>query len=359
MARRPKEVPPPHSLIRFTQAAPIAGHHLIRVVIHMDTKSKKWGFFQAPPAVVVAEDVEDEADVPAGLEHPFNDVSEAVHAALDDRASAGNVFRIVRDPHSGRWGYHEVPRSVHPAEDDTLPDDMQFPFNTVAEATTGALRHLEPYWGDAQTALLIDAGVAVSGMPSNARIIGSPGYRAGVDGGLYELDQAELQAVHERTRSRSGEQARETAIQYDIPIGQQVHACRELREKLWPRHHRKRGSYPRMNDWLDQMMPKVNKRTRERHLKTFAIVTSDEWPDMVALAEEEITGMESILRIAKAFSPPGTPKKVRTPLKVRYQALRSALLRRRYQEGRRLALHYDEEDDDDAPEGSYIDDGAG
>ena len=178
------------------------------------------------------------------------------------------------------------------------------------------MRHLEPYWGDAQTALLIDAGVAVSGMPSNAEIIGSPGYRAGVDGGLYELDQAELQAVHERTRSRSGEQARETAIQYDIPIGQQVHACRELREKLWPRHHRKRGSYPRMNDWLDQMMPKVNKRTRERHLKTFAIVTSDEWPDMVALAEEEITGMESILRIAKAFSPPGTPKKVRTPLKV-------------------------------------------
>ena len=157
------------------------------------------GLFSTPPAVVVADDVEDEADVPAGLEHPFNDVGEAVHAALDDRASAGNVFRIVRDPHSGRWGYHEVPRSVHPAEDDTLPDDMQFPFNTVAEATTGALRHLEPYWGDAQTALLIDAGVAVSGMPSNAENHRLAGYRAGVDGGLYELDQAELQAVHERT----------------------------------------------------------------------------------------------------------------------------------------------------------------
>ena len=178
MPRRPREVPPPHPLIGFTQPAPVAGDHLIRVVVHMDTKSKKWGFFEVARAVVVADDIDDVPDVPADLEYPFNDLTEAVHAALEVRASAGNQFRIVRDPRSGRWGYHEVPRSVHPAEDDIVPDDVQFPFNTVAEATAGALRHLEPYWGDPSTALLIEGGVAVPGMPVNARIIGSPGYRA-------------------------------------------------------------------------------------------------------------------------------------------------------------------------------------
>jgi hypothetical protein len=357
MARRPANVPPPHPLIGFTQPLPAAGDHLIRIVVLLDTKSKKWGFFEAPPAVVIADDVDDVPEVPADLEYPFYDQTEAVHAALEARASAGNQFRIVRDRGSGRWGYHEVSRSVHLAEDAIVADDVQFPFNTVTDATVGALRHLEPYWGDPSTALLIDGGVAVPGMPSNARIIGSPGYRARIDGGLYDLNRSELQAVHERTRLRSGEQARETAIEYDIPLGQQVHAFRELYGKLWPRHRRKRGSYPRVNDWLDQMMPSVKKRTRERHLKTFAVVSSDDWPDMVTLAEEEITGMESILRVAKAFSPPRTRrKKVRTPLKDRYRALRSALLGRRYEEGRWLALHYDEEDDDDAPAGSYTDD---
>jgi hypothetical protein len=34
------------------------------------------------------------------------------------------------------------------------------------------------------------------------------------------------------------------------------------------------------------------------------------------------------------------------------------LLTRRYVEGRRLALKFDEEDDEDAPEGSYTDDEA-
>ncbi len=357
MPRRPKEVLPPHPLIGFTQPAPAPGDHLIRVVVVLDTKSKKWGFFEARPTVVIADKVDDVPDAPADLEYPFNDQTQAVHAALEIRASAGNQFRIVRDPGSGRWGYHEVPRAVHPAKNDIVADGVQFLFNTVAEATTGALRHLEPYWGDASTTLLIEGGVAVPGIPSNARMIGSPGYRAGIDGGLYDLNQAELQAVHERTRRQSGDQARETTIQYDIPIGQQVHAFRELYEKLWPRHRRKPGSYPRMNDWLDQMMPTVKKRTRERHFKTFAIVSSDDWSAILVITDIEITGMDSILAAAKAFSPPRPRrKKVRTPLKARYQALRSALLTRRYAEGRRLALGFDEEDDDDAPEGSYTDD---
>jgi hypothetical protein len=357
MARRPAKPLPPHPLIGFTQPLPAAGDHLIRIVVLLDTKSKKWGFFEAPPAVVIADDVDDVPEVPDDLEYPFDDLTEAVHAALEVRASAGNQFRITRDPGSGRWGYREVPRSMPPAEDDIVPDDVQFPFNTVPEATTGALRHLEPYWGDPSTALLIEGGVAVPGMPVNARIIGSPGYRAAIDGGLYDLDQSELQAVHERTRRQSGEQARETTVKYDIPLGQQVHAFRELREKLWPRHRRKRGSYPKVNDWLDQMMPTVQKRTRERHFKTFAIVSSDDWPVILAITEIEITGMESILRAARAFSPPRSRrKKVRTPLRDRYQALRAALLTRRYAEGRRLALKFDEEDDDDAPEGSYTDD---
>ena len=207
MPRRPREVPPPHPLIGFTQPAPVAGDHLIRVVVHMDTKSKNWGFFEVARAVVVADDIDDVPEVPADLEYSFNDQTEAVHAALEVRASAGNQFRIVRDRRSGRWGFHEVPRSVHLAEDAIVADDVQFPFNTVADATVGALRHLEPYWGDPSTALSIDGGVAVPGMPSNARIIGSPGYRARIDGGLYDLNQSELQAVHERTRLRSGEQA--------------------------------------------------------------------------------------------------------------------------------------------------------
>ena len=114
----------------------------------MDTKSKKWGFFEVPPMVVVADDVGDAPDAPADLEYPFDDLTEAVHAALGVRASAGNRFRITRDLGSGRWGYHEVPRSMHPAEDDIVPDDdVQFPFNTVPEATAGALRYLEPCGG--------------------------------------------------------------------------------------------------------------------------------------------------------------------------------------------------------------------
>jgi hypothetical protein len=292
MARRPTpKAPPPHPLIEFSPPVPAAGDHLIHVVL--DTHSKLWGFYQMEQAPT-----------------------------------------------------HES------SGDDAFPVDLQYPFNTATTATVGALQHLAPYWG-ATSALMIYGGVGVPDMPVNAKIIGSPGYRAGIDGSLYAMDQAELQAVHAHTRRRSGEQERQIAIDYEIPIGQQVHAFIELHKQM------PRGDRPKLHDWLDEMMPGTQKRTRQRHLKTFAIVSSDDWPLILATTEVEITGMESILKAARAFSPPRSKrKKVRTPLKARYMALRIALLTRRYEEGRRLALHYDEEDDDDAPEGSYTDDEA-
>ena len=77
-----------------------------------------------------------------------------------------------------------------------------------------------------------------------------------------------------------------------------------------------------MNDWLDEQMPKVPKRRRERHFKTFAIVSSDDWPLILETTEIEITGMDSILAAARAFSPPRPRhKKVRTPLKKRYRGI--------------------------------------
>jgi hypothetical protein len=194
-------------------------------------------------------------------------------------------------------------------------------------------------------------------MPTNARITGSPGYRARIDGGLYDMDQAQLQAEHARTIRQSDGEARQTAIHYDIPLGQQVDAFRDLYEKLWPRHTSRRKAAPKLNDFLDEMMPKVKKRKRERHFKTFAIVSSDDWPAILETTEIEITGMDSIAEAAKAFSPPRPRhKKVRTPLKKRYQELRFLLLARRYEDGRRRALQFDEEDDDDALPGSYIED---
>ena len=65
------------------------------------------------------------------------------------------------------------------------------------------------------------------------------------------------------------------------------------------------------------MMPTVQKRTRERHFKTFAIVSSDDWPVILAITEIEITGMESIPRAQEPFSPPRSRrKKVRTPSRI-------------------------------------------
>jgi hypothetical protein len=263
-----------------------------------------------------------------------------------------HLIRIWFDTHSKRWGFFEsqVPFDV----ERDVPDDLEYPHNTVEDATVGALRQLEVFWGDASI-LWIHGGVVVPAMPRNARITGSPGYRARIDGGLYDMDQAHRQAEHARTMRQSDGQARQSAIHYDIPLGQQVHAFRELYVRLWPRHRRRRSGAPKLNDFLDEMIPKVKKRRRERHFKTFAIVSSDDWPAILETTDIEITGMESILEAAKAFSPP-TPrhKKVRTPVTKRYQELRILLLTRRYEDGRRRALEFDEEDDDDAPPGSYV-----
>jgi hypothetical protein len=327
MARRaPRPPPPPHPLIRFVEPEPAAGKHRIRVVL--DPTSKRWGFYQMPPAaVVVADDVD---DTPADLEYPFNDATEAVYAALKVRASPGKQWRIVSDPDSDSWGFHEVHRREHPPDDDIVPDGVPFPFNTVAEATIGALNHA------AGEPVVIHDGVVVPGMPANARIVGSPGYRACIDGGLYDLDQDELRTVYEQTHRKSGEQSRQTAIHYDIPLGQQVSAFMEL-------HRRMPKPRPKLHDWLDERMPGMNKRTRQRHFKCFAIVSSYDWPDMVALAEEEITGMASILRVARAFSPP-PPRKKKTPLKERYLALRNAVASQRYEQAQQLIEQYDGED---------------
>jgi hypothetical protein len=122
----------------------------------------------------------------------------------------------------------------------------------------------------------------------------------------------------------------------NIPIGQQVHAFVELWKKQ-PRRGR-----PKLHDYLDEMMPGTNKRTRQRHLKVFAVVSSDDWPDMVALAQEAITGMESILWVDRAFSPP--PPRKKKNLKERYLTLRDAVLSENYTEARRLIEQFDGQD---------------
>jgi hypothetical protein len=265
-----------------------------------------------------------------------------------------HLIYVLFDHRSLRWGFWEAPDLANPSRAD-VPDDLEYRFTNVEDATLGALQHLQPFWGDTSSALLIDGGSVVPGMPPNAKVFGSPGYRARIDARVYEMSQEQLQAEHARTMRQSDRQARHTAIAHDIPIGQQVHAFRLLYEVLWPRHRRRAGGAPKLNDWLDQRMPKVPKRRRERHFKTFAIVASEDWPVILATTDLEITGMESILEAAKAFSPPRPRhKKVRTPLKKRYQQLRFLLLARRYEDGRRRALEFDEEDDDDAPPGSYV-----
>jgi hypothetical protein len=278
--------------------------------------------------------------------HPLISFSEPLPAGDD------HLIRIAFDTHSKRWDFFESQVPFDPERD--VPDNLEYQFNTVQDATIGALRHLEAFWGDTSM-LWIHGGVVVPNMPTNARITGSPGYRARFDAGLYDMNQPQLQAEYARVQRRSGEQARRTTIDYDIPIGQQVHAFRELYDRLWPKHRRKRGTYPKLNDWFDEQMPKVPKRRRERHFKTFAIVSSDDWPDILATTVIEITGMESILAAARAFSPPlPRHKKTRTPLKQRYDELNFLLIARRYEEGRRRALEFDEEDNDNAPPGSYV-----
>jgi hypothetical protein len=265
-------------------------------------------------------------------------------------AGDNRVVRIVFDDRPGRldrprkWGFYPS----HALADDAVPDDVDYNCNTPEAATIAALRYLEPYWNDGSI-IAITGGVAVPDMPANIVITSGPGYRAKIDGGLYDLDQEQLQAACADILKNSDAQERETAISSDIPIGQRVHGFHLLHDKL-PRHDR-----PNLNDYLDQMMPTVAKRRRQRHLKTFLIVSSDDWPAILATTDIEITGMDSILTVAKSFSPP-RPRhtKVRTPLKQRYEELRFLLLARRFDDGRRRALEFDEEDDDDAAPGSYV-----
>jgi hypothetical protein len=110
-----------------------------------------------------------------------------------------------------------------------------------------------------------------------------------------------------------------------------------------------------MNDFLDEMMPTVNKRTRERHLRTFLIVSSQDWLVILSTTEVKITGMVSILEAARIYARPTAPKRrKKTPLKQRYVELRNLVYTRRYEDARRLVLRFDGEDD---PEGTTVDEG--
>ncbi len=223
-----------------------------------------------------------------------------------------------------------------------MPSDVEYRYNTVEAATTGALQYLKPYWDDG-SALVIHNGVRVSNMPANAVITGSPGYRARIDAGLYDMGLEQLQALHLQSERQFEAQAEQIAINYEIPLGQLVHAFHLLWEKL-PRRSR-----PKMNDFLDEMMPKVSKRTRERHLRAFLIVSSEDWPAILSTTEVEITGMGSILEAARRYAEPTAPKRPKkTPMKQRYVELRNLVYARRYEDARRLVLRFDGEDD---PEG--------
>ena len=108
---------------------------------------------------------------------------------------------------------------------------MEYRFNTVEAATIGALNYLEPYWGD-DFLLAIHNGVRVPNMPPNAVVTGSPGYRARIDAGLWDMDLEQLQAVHLQTQRQIDINARQTAVNYEIPLGQLVHAFCLMWEKL-------------------------------------------------------------------------------------------------------------------------------
>ena len=236
----------------------------------------------------------------------------------------------------------------HAEAGDEVPDDVEYRFNTVEAATTGALEYLKPFWND-HSLLAIHNGVRVPDMPANAVITGSPGYRAKIDAGLYDMGVEQLQAVHLRTEREIDAQAKQTAISYEIPLGQVVHAFCQMWLKL-PRRSR-----PKMHDWLDEVMPRVSKRKRQRHLRTFLIISSDDWPFILSTTEVAITGMESILKAARIYLGRTSPqRKKRTPMTQRYLALREAVIRGDLVEARQLVERYDREDvnreDDDEQE---------
>jgi hypothetical protein len=217
---------------------------------------------------------------------------------------------------------------------------VEYRFNTVEVATTGALQYLAPYWND-DSSLVIHNGVRVPDMPSNAVVTGSPGYRAKIDAGLYGMGLEQLQTVLFETGRQIDAQARQTAISYEVPLGQLVHALCLTWEKL-PRRSR-----PRLHDWLDEVMPGVSTRKRQRHVRTFLIVASEDWPSIVRSTEVAITGMDSILRAARIYAGrTRPPRKKRTPMTERYMALREAVIRGDLAGARQLVARYDSEDVD-------------
>jgi len=243
-----------------------------------------------------------------------------------------------------RWGFYPS----HATAGDQVPDGVEYRFNTVEAATIGALNYLEPYWND-DSSLVIHSGVRVSDMPRNALVTGSPGYRARLDAGRYDMSLVQLQAVLLQTERQIDANARQTAVNYEIPLGQLVHAFCLAWEKL------PKKSRPKMHDWLDEKMPRTSKRKRQRHLRTFRIVASEDWPSILRTTEVAITGMESILKAARIYvGRTGPPREARTPMKERYLALREAVIRRNLVEAWQLVTQYDREDlggaDDDEQE---------
>ena len=92
--------------------------------------------------------------------------------------------------------------------------------------------------------------------------------------------------MHLQTGRQIDAQAKQTAISYKIPLGQLVHAFYLMWKKL------PKDSRPRLHDWLDEVMPRISKQKRQRHLRTFLIVSSEDWPFILRTTEVVITGME-------------------------------------------------------------------
>jgi hypothetical protein len=149
--------PPSSSLISFSEPPPIGDDHVVRVVLD---DRPEW-----PPHPVRAE--------------PYK---------------------------PRRWGYYPS----HAIAGDQVPSDVEYRYNTVEAATTGALQYLKPYWDDG-SALVIHNGVRVSNMPANAVITGSPGYRARIDAGLYDMGVEQLQALHLQSERQFEAQAKQIA----------------------------------------------------------------------------------------------------------------------------------------------------
>ena len=265
--------------------------------------------------------------IPRGDDH-------VVRVVFDDRPDwpAPRIRRAADQPR--RWGFY----ASHAAAGDEVPDDVEYVLDTVEAATIGALQYLEPYWNDGSI-YAIYGGVPVTGMPANVVITGGPGYRARFNAGLYDMGLEQLQAVHIHTERQIDAHAKEIAIDQEIPLGQLIHAfC--LKWEKFPRRSR-----PKLHDWLDQVMPGIKRRKRQRHLRTFLIVSSEDWPSILRTTEVEITGMESILRAARLYAgQPGPPRKKRTPMRERYRALRETVIRGDLVEARQLVEKYDNED---------------